>query len=327
MKSRLLLTCTALSLAMTAHCASANEYDGLLRAKKYVEADKVTSAKLAKDPVNVEALLAKSEAVLGLGDETRIEEAIKLAEQCVAASLKNADCYVSLGTARGAKAMNGGMLAAASLAGKIRDSFKKAVELDPRNVDARFSLLQFYLMAPGFMGGGADKAQELVTQTMAIHPEAGKLMLAQIDLRAGRVPKAEAAVMAARPGADVEVQKLHENLLISVGNKYMSEKKYADADRLFRETQKRYADSDSAAYFIARNYQEQGKHKEAVAGFEQMLTTNPRPHLHYRMAKSLQAMGDKAKATAAYEKALAYKAGLFKQFRSDSETQLKALKG
>lgn len=327
MKSRLLLSCTALSLVLTAHSASANEFDGLLRAKKFVEAEKAASAKLAKEPASADALIAKSEAILGLGNEERIEEAIKLSEQCVSAHAKDANCHVALGSARGAKAMNGGMLAAASLAGKIRDSFKKAVELDPRHADARFSLLQFYLMAPGFMGGGADKAEELVTQTMAVNPEAGKLMTAQIDLRAGRVAKAEAAVLAAKPGNDVKLQELHENMFSSVGNKYMGEKKYAEAERVFREAQKRYPDSDSAAYFIARNYQEQGKHKEAVAGFEQLLASNPRPHLHYRMAKSLQAMGDKVKATAAFEKALSYKAGLFKQFRSDSETQLKALKG
>lgn len=307
--------------------ATANDYDTLLRSKKFAEAEQAASAKLAKDASNAAALIAKSEAILGQGNEERIDEAVKLSEQCVAASPANASCHVALGTARGAKAMNGGMLSAASLAGKIRDGFKKAVELDPRNVDARYSLMQFYLMAPGFMGGGADKAEALVAQTMAVTPEAGKLMTASLDLRAGRVPKAEAAVLAARSGADPDLKKLHEAALISIGSKHMSEKRYADAERLFREAQKQYPETTSGAYFVARNYQEQGKHREAVTAFEELIAAYPRPHLHYRLAKSQQALGEKARAVAAFEKALAYKSGLVKQFRTDSETQLKALKG
>ena len=187
MKKSMLLTCAAMTLAFNAHAAGANEFDTLLRTKKFTEAEQAANAKLAKEPANADALIAKSEAILGLGNEDRIEESIKLAEQCVAASLNNANCYVALGSARGAKALNGGMLAAAGQAGKIRDNFQKAVQLDPKNVDARFSLMQFYLMAPGFMGGGVDKAEALVTQTTASNPEAGKLLMVSIDLKADRV--------------------------------------------------------------------------------------------------------------------------------------------
>ena len=38
--------------------------------------------------------------------------------------------------------------------------FEKAVKLDPNYIDARFGLMEFYLMAPRLMGGGADKARE-----------------------------------------------------------------------------------------------------------------------------------------------------------------------
>jgi tetratricopeptide (TPR) repeat protein len=325
MKKSLLLTCAAMTLALNAHAA--NEFDELLRVKKFTEAEQAASAKLAKEPAHADALIAKSEAILGLGNEERIDESIKLAEQCVAASLNNANCYVALGSARGAKAMNGGMLAAAGLAGKIRDNFQKAVQLDPKNVDARFSLMQFYLMAPGFMGGGLDKAEALVAQTTASHPEAGKLLMVSIDLKADRVAKAEATALAARPGADADLKKLHESAIMSVGNKYLNTKKYADAERMFREAQKQYPETGSGAYFIARNYQEQGKHREAIATFDALIASYPRPHLHYRVAQSQQALGDKIKAVAAYEKALGYKSGLYKQFRADSEKQLKALKG
>ncbi|MEA2339123.1 MAG: hypothetical protein QOE82_3130, partial [Thermoanaerobaculia bacterium] len=42
--------------------------------------------------------------------------------------------------------------------GKTKDEFEMAVALDPNLLDARFGLIQYYTMAPGFMGGSYDKA-------------------------------------------------------------------------------------------------------------------------------------------------------------------------
>ena len=55
---------------------------------------------------------------------------------------------------------------AASLAGKVREEFD-AVRLDPNNVDARSDLGEFYLEAPGIVGGGRDKAE---AQAKALAP-------------------------------------------------------------------------------------------------------------------------------------------------------------
>jgi tetratricopeptide (TPR) repeat protein len=72
--------------------------------------------------------------------------------------------------------------------------------------------------------------------------------------------------------------------------------------------------------------QEQGKHREAIAGMEQVIAMNPRASAYYRIGQSQQALGDKAKATAAYEKALAFKTGMSSKMKSDAEDQLKVLK-
>src|SRR5205085_11738280 len=39
-----------------------------------------------------------------------------------------------------------------------KTEFETAVSLDPNHVDARWGLMQFYMLAPGFIGGGEDKA-------------------------------------------------------------------------------------------------------------------------------------------------------------------------
>ena len=327
MTSRLIATSAALGLLLAMQPASASEYSALMKAKKFAEAERAASAKLAQELGNAEAMATRTEAILAAGSEQRIEEAVKQAEQCVAAHAEYARCHLAVGKALGSKAMQGGMMSAMGYAGTIRDAFKKAVELDPRNQDARFALLQFYMMAPGIMGGGTGKAEALAAQTAAGNAEAGKLMQATLDLAADKVVKAEAAALSARPGTDEDLLERQEGLLFGIGMKYLSEKKFADGERVLRDTQKRFPDGDLALYGLARAHQEQGRHREALAGLEQVLVKTPKPHIHYRIAQSLQALGDKAKASAAFEKALASKSGLSKKMRSDAEEQLKALRG
>jgi len=327
MKNHLSLPFAVLGMAITLHAAAATDHAALMKAKQFAEAEKAASAVLAQDPANAEAMAARTEAILGAGRAARIEEAVKQAKQCVATQPAYARCHLAEGKALGMKAMQGGMMAAMSYAGDIRDAFKKAVELDPRNVDARFSLLQFYIMAPGIVGGGTGKGETLAAQTSALNAEAGKLMLAKLDAAADKLAKAEAAALAAKPGTDRELLDQQEELLVSIGFKHLAEKRYAEAARIFNDTHKRFPDSDDALYGQARVQQEQGKHREAVAALEQVLAKTDRAHVYYRIGKSQQALGDKPKAVAAFEKALGFKDDLSSKMKSDAEDQLKALKG
>lgn len=326
MKKLPLLT-AAVSLLLTMQAASANDFPAMMKAKKYAEAERAATARLAQEPANAEAMSYRTEAILGSGNETRIEEAVKQAEQCVAAHPNQARCHLVLGKALGSKAVNAGIMSAMGYAGTIRDSFKKAVELDPRSTDARFSLLQFYMMAPGIVGGGTGKAETLTAQTATINPEAAKLMQGFLDSKDDQLAKAEAAALAARPGDDAELQERQEELLLNIGIRNLSGKKYAESERVFRDMQKRFPDSDNPLYWTARAQQEQGRHREALAGLEAALARAPKPHIHYRIGKTQQALGDKARAAAAFEKALSFKYGLPKKLKSDAEDQLKALRG
>ncbi|HEY0564923.1 MAG TPA: hypothetical protein VGC88_05025 [Terriglobales bacterium] len=62
-----------------------------------------------------------------------------------------------LGRAYGAKAEHSSWLQAVSLAKKTRTEFEKAVAADPKNAEARRDLAEFYIEAPGIVGGGKDK--------------------------------------------------------------------------------------------------------------------------------------------------------------------------
>src|SRR3982750_4798012 len=72
------------------------------------------------------------------------DAAVSLLEKAVAQSPNSAEAHYYLGGAYGAKAQQGGMFGAMSIAGKVKEEFEKAVALNPRYVDARFGLVEFY---------------------------------------------------------------------------------------------------------------------------------------------------------------------------------------
>ena len=99
-----------------------------------------------------------------------IDKAADLFEKAVMTKADKSEYFLWWGRALGRKAERATFLKAPFLARKSRDAFQRAVELDSDNLDARDDLLSFYLEAPGFLGGGKDKALALVEQIKSSHP-------------------------------------------------------------------------------------------------------------------------------------------------------------
>jgi tetratricopeptide (TPR) repeat protein len=83
---------------------------------------------------------------------------------------KSSDYMDWLGRMYGKRAETSSILAAPGFATKARQAFEKAVGLDPTNKDALSDLFDYYLDAPGFMGGGYEKAEAIAGKTAAIDP-------------------------------------------------------------------------------------------------------------------------------------------------------------
>ncbi|MFV1885180.1 MAG: tetratricopeptide repeat protein [Balneola sp.] len=85
----------------------------------------------------------------------------------------NSKYHMWLGHSYGRSAQNAGKLKQAFYARDSRKNYEKSVELDPNNVEARESVMEFYLQAPGIMGGGRDKAENQAQAIMELDKEAG----------------------------------------------------------------------------------------------------------------------------------------------------------
>jgi Flp pilus assembly protein TadD len=105
-----------------------------------------------------------------LGEYKKASEAF---EKAAALDPNNAKLIHWLGRAYGRRAETSNPFLAPGLASKTRQMFEKAVELDPADKDALGDLLDYYMDAPGFLGGGMHKAEMLAQLILKEDPAEG----------------------------------------------------------------------------------------------------------------------------------------------------------
>lgn len=76
-----------------------------------------------------------------------------------------------MGRAYGLKASNAGPIEGYKLAKHVKTAFEAAVRLDPQSSDAAGDLGEFYIEAPGIVGGGVEKAEALADSVQAQMPQ------------------------------------------------------------------------------------------------------------------------------------------------------------
>lgn len=108
------------------------------------------------------------------------DHAIQYGEKAVALAPTKSGYYLWLARSYGEKADSSGMLSAPGWARKARVAWEKAVELDGSNVEARGDLAEFYFEAPGFVGGGKDKARAQADALMKLNPVKSHWVYARI---------------------------------------------------------------------------------------------------------------------------------------------------
>lgn len=139
-----------------------------------------TLAALKSVPPSVEAQVLEGQCRFMQRDFKR---AIELFEKAVAAQPKNSDYALWLGRAWGRRAESSNVFQAPGFARNARDAFEKAVQLNPRNVEAISDLFSYYTEAPGFLGGGDDKAAKLADTIKSVNPAEYEYFQAQLAMK------------------------------------------------------------------------------------------------------------------------------------------------
>jgi len=139
----------------------------LLARGRVDEAISALNGTIAAQPTSSQSYGLLCRAYFSLGEW---DHAISACEKAISLDQNSAEFHLWLGRAYGEKADAAGFLSAAGLAKKSRAELEKAIGLDPFSVEAHTDLAEFYLEAPGIVGGGKDKAKAQADSLLKLSP-------------------------------------------------------------------------------------------------------------------------------------------------------------
>jgi tetratricopeptide (TPR) repeat protein len=154
----------------------------LLRLGKADEARRALDTDIQRNPNNAQAYHLLCRLYYQL---EQWENALKMAEKSVALEPQNSVYHQWLGRAAGRKAENSNPFTAFGLARRVRSEFEKAVALDGDNVSARADLAEYYMEAPGFLGGDKNKARLQAEAVARRDPALASYIRAHVEEKQG----------------------------------------------------------------------------------------------------------------------------------------------
>ncbi len=102
-----------------------------------------------------------------------------------------ANYYYKYGGVLGLKSKEGGKWVAIRLIGDMKESFEKALILNPKHIEARWAMIEYYLQVPALFGGSEKKAQCYADELLKLSPVDGYLSKGHIDEYFERYKSAE----------------------------------------------------------------------------------------------------------------------------------------
>lgn len=305
----------ALLVVPSAHAQSLDVGIKLFDAKKFAEA-KAVFAPLAER--NAEAAyymgrIAISENSDQAGDW--LEKATKLNP--------NSSVYFDrYGRALGEQAQHMSKFKLPFFAPKVKAAFERAVALDPNNIEAREDVMQYYLIAPGVVGGSKQKARETAAEIRKRNAYRGGIDFATICVGEKDFACAERELLALK-------QAYPDSALVYVqlGAFYANQKQFDKSFAILDERLKQKPGDMPALFGIGRTGAISGQQLDrAEKALKSYLAsppaTNPIPpaSIHFRLGMVYEKEGKKDIARAEYNTAL-----LLNPKLEDARKALKAL--
>lgn len=349
MMNGLLLCCLVLA---TAGFASEGDPATMVEHGHYKQARVLLEKRLAANAKDVDVLVLLARVNLAYSNSGA---AIKLLEQATALQPKSADAHVYLADAYSRSANDAGMFEKMRLSKIIRNETEQALSIDPKNIDALEGMMEFYLEAPGIMGGSRSKADETAERIMALDPVRGNLARAANASHEKEYAKAEGFYIKA-----VQANSKSYEALASLGSFYLRDgaqnydkaadyaqqalqadprrsgayailaqanaarERWADLDQLLAKAEKELPDDFLPDYMAGRTLLTSGKdNARAERYFRKYLTqpeeeggTPPLASAHWRLAQVLEKEGRKQDAIQELQTAVQMKPD-FKEAQKD----------
>lgn len=250
------------------------------------------------------------------------ERAADLAEALVEERPDHARGWQWLARAHAQRAMRAGLLGKASLAGRCREAYERSVALDPAHVETQFELHQFYVQAPGLVGGGEDKARAQVATIAKLDASYGHIAAALV---AERFDEDVAAAEREFRAAAAAVGPNQPRARTALANWLASKERWDDARAIWAAVLEANPDDGTALFMTGRIAALSGQSLEAgLAALDRYLALDAKPEdigvapAHWRRGLVLEKLGRLDEAVASLAAAVAADA-TFEQAKKDLE--------
>ena len=230
-------------------------------------------------------------------------------ERAVAADPQNGTYHLWLGNAVGQQAISASTIRQPFMARRVKSEFERAVALDPELLDARDGLIQFYLMAPGLMGGSDAKAREQQREIAKRSVARGHLAAATVSWAGKDTAGTERAIRAA-----VAAEPDSARTVITLAQRQAGWGRvaaaFASLDGFLARHPRDIAVRFQVGRLAANSGQQLGRGEivlRELLGEPEWESTNLRPSraaVHYRLGMVLEKSGKKSDAKASYERAV-----------------------
>ena len=234
---------------------------------KFSEAKALFSSYFDRNQKSAEAALYMGRICIV---EDALDESIDWLEKAVTLDDNSSTNHYWLGIAYGRKAQKAGVLKKPGLAKNMKKEVLRAIELDPNNLDARLALLQYYLYAPGIMGGSKEKALEQAEEIKTRNSARGYSAFGLIHEHEKAYDLAEEAYLAAVSEDPENVEHTYQ-----LGYFYQRIERLDKALQTYQSVLEKYPKESKAYYQLGYVYRELGQYNDAIKTYESLLTQNP----------------------------------------------------
>ncbi len=272
----------------------------LLAAGRVDDAINSLNGQISANPRDAESIHLLCRAYFQYEDWDRAESRCKIA---VELQPNNSGFHRWLGRVYGEKAERASI--PIRLAGKTRDEFQRAAQLDPTDRYAGVDVAEYYIEAPGIMGGGEERARN---QAKVV----GKLDPAKEHWVYGRLAEKKSDFSTAEREYHqmVEVGKGDPEAWLNLGLFYRNRKRLDDMEQAFVKASKATPPKPEVLFEIAVNLYRTGRaFPFAIELLRRYLAEGPVEEApafkaHYQLGLLLEKQGDKSGAAAEFRAAL-----------------------
>ncbi|MFC2152737.1 tetratricopeptide repeat protein [Bacteroidota bacterium] len=275
----------------------------LYEAEKYAESKVYFTKDIQNGSENFESYVHLGKI---LAYEGNFEKATEMFIKSVEINSQSSDAHLWLGISYLGQMQNASFMEQGIYSGKALDNYKKAIEIDPYNIEARIRLANYYINAPSIAGGSVKRAKEQAEEIIKYSPSEGQKLMAEIYLKEGKIDLALEMY-----NELIKNEPNNTGLYYQLGMIYQKTKNFEEAFNTFEKALEINPKAFDSMYQIGRTavFSKQNLDR-GVECFKEYLKFDHPSNLpghdavHWRLGMLYEIKGEKDLAKIEYEKAI-----------------------